>query len=162
MHPDFEEEAVSRRPSSRRGYALVLVMVFVVLFGATLGVAWRRVASALRVEHFSAARRQCDKGAIQVLADAMNVLETRLRWNNSLGNSELNVSVTATPEYLASYDCKSRMQYDLSDNPARHDWRWYKISFNRLSDGPNQWSISVTIAPQSEDFNSSTIPMLPE
>ena len=70
-----------RRRSRRRGYALMLVVVFVVLFTAILGVAWRRVASALRVENACDVRRLGDNRSLQGLADAMNTLESRLRWD---------------------------------------------------------------------------------
>jgi hypothetical protein len=65
----------------RHGYALMLVIVFVVLFSAILGVAWRRVASVLRVEHASEVRRQGDQGTVVVLAEAMKLLEMCLRLN---------------------------------------------------------------------------------
>lgn len=70
-----------RRRSDRRGYALILVVVFVVLFTALLGVAWRRVASALRVENACDVRCLGDNCSLQGLADAMNTLESRLTWD---------------------------------------------------------------------------------
>jgi hypothetical protein len=72
----------------------MLVVVFVVLFTAILGIAWRRVASALRVEHVSEVRKQCDQGSLQVLASAMKVLETRLRVDS---NSNLSIDATIIP-----------------------------------------------------------------
>ncbi len=89
MHADCKQNPLIRRRSKRPGYALMLVLVFVVLFTAILGVAWRRVASALRVEHLSEVRRQCDQGGLQVLADAMKMLETCLRLDTSTGNARL-------------------------------------------------------------------------
>ena len=67
----------------------MLVVVFVVLFTAILGVAWRRVASALRVEHVSEVRKQCDQGSLQVLAEAMKMLETCLRLDTSTNVAKL-------------------------------------------------------------------------
>ena len=92
MHARREKEAMIRRRSNRRGYALMLVVVFVVLFTAILGVAWRRVASALRVEHVSEVRKQCDQGSLQVLAEAMKMLETCLRVNTSTNVAALPAS----------------------------------------------------------------------
>lgn len=88
---------MNRRRSNRRGYALMLVIVFVVLFTAVLGVAWRRVASALRIEHVCEVRKQCDAGSIQVLAHAMRVLETRMVWDAV--NNVANLPVQALSEY---------------------------------------------------------------
>ena len=119
-----------RRPD-RRGYALMLVIVFVVLFSAILGVAWRRVASALRVEHVSEMRRQCDSGSVQVLASAMKVLETCLR-KASNGNVLLDGS-TNTPKYYKK---------DIGDG------KLYKITFTRTTPQnqlPSVWSVSVNV-----------------
>jgi hypothetical protein len=148
-----------RPPSRRRGYALVLVMIFVVFFSAVLGVAWRRVSSALRIEHVCELRKQCDAGTIQVLAQAMQVLETRLRSDNT-GVASLDVSSTSTPDYRpASYLCKSTQQYTVPDDPVP---RWYIVKFTCESpaDGA-KWEVTVSVAPPSEDFNSSSLPPLP-
>ena len=136
-----------RRRHCRRGYALLLVMVFAVLFGAVLSVAWRRVGSALRIEHISEIRKQCDRGSIQTLAEAMEVLKTRLRRNSDTGVAELDVSETSTPDYRTGYSCKSRIQYDVSDDPDHPDLRWYIIVFAYEStdaEGAERWSINVT------------------
>ncbi len=93
MHPNRKQDSLSRRRTKRHGYALMLVVVFVVLFSAILGIAWRRVASALRVEHVSEVRKQCDQGSLQVLATAMRVLETRLRFDGT----NLAVDTTTDP-----------------------------------------------------------------
>ena len=138
---------MSRRLSCRRGYALLLVMVFVVLFGAVLGVAWRRVGSALRIEHVSEIRKQCDRGSIQVLAQAMQVLETRLRRNSGTGVAELDVSETSTPDYRNSFSCQSRTQFDISDDPDHPDMRWYVIAFTYEStdaEGDQRWSVNIS------------------
>jgi len=123
---------MTQHPSHRRGYALLLVMVFVVLFTAVLGVAWRRVISALRIEHVSEVRKQCDQGSIQVLAKAMQVLETRLCRNTPTA-TKLNGSDSSTITY----------GYNLPNTT-----RWYTIKFTREStdtDGTN-WAVSVTTA----------------
>ena len=107
-------------------------MVFVVLFTAVLGVAWRRVISALRIEHVSEVRKQCDQGSIQVLAKAMQVLETRLCRNTPTA-TKLNGSDSSTITY----------GYNLPNTT-----RWYTIKFTREStdtDGTN-WAVSVTTA----------------
>jgi hypothetical protein len=131
MHPDRKKEPMTRRRPNRRGYALMLVILFVVLFSAILGVAWRRVASALRVEHLSEVRKQCDGGSVQVLAGAMKVLETCVRRNAS-GNITLDGS-TDSPRYYKK---------DIGDG------KLYKIVFTRttpLSQLPTEWSVSVTV-----------------
>lgn len=126
---------MTKRHTQRRGYALILVMVFVVLFSAMLGVAWRRVVSALRVENVSEVRKQCDEGSIPVLAQAMKVLETRLAWDSASNSLKLNGS-TDSPQYFGKADAANG--------------KYYKITFTRTVDfvpatGVVEWSVSVEI-----------------
>ena len=62
----------------RRGYAMVIVLMFIVLFLAMLGVVCRELAGALRVESLHAIEVQRDEGSIQALARALALLETGL------------------------------------------------------------------------------------
>ena len=160
MRIGFHDGKVGRHAHAcRRGYALLLVMVFVVLFGAVLGVAWRRVGSALRIEHISEIRKQCDRGSIQVLAQAMQVLETRLRRNSGTGVAELDVSETSTPDYRTSFSCQSRTQFDVSDDPDHPDLRWYVIAFTYEStdaEGDQRWSVNI-----SSTKDDPGLPLLP-
>ncbi len=162
MHPDREKNALSRRPPDRRGYALMLVMIFVVLFGAVLGVAWRRVASALRVEHALAVRTGADKGSIQALDLALRVLETRLR-RDGAGVPKIDVSddlASPDPTLLPS-PCLCKVQWNVSDDPAQPQWQWYKVVFTRDGDNPDgasDWSAGVTVARPDEDL-SGYLPM---
>jgi type II secretory pathway component PulJ len=141
MHARREEIAMTKRLSNRRGYALMLVMIFVVLFGAVLGVAWRRVASALRIEHVREVRTQCDKGSIQALAAAMQVLETRLRLGAD-GVARIDGATAASVSYKKSVD-----------------GRWYLVGFTRDNAGGADWTVSVTVA--SEEPICSALPSSP-
>jgi hypothetical protein len=123
---------------------MVLVTVFVLLFGAFLGVAWRRVASALRVEHVCEVRRHCDAGSIQVLAQAMQVLETRLRLASQgveLAGSD-PVTLNSTYNYSVQY-------------PAGGSW--YTVTFTCTRNDGTQWNVSVVAPPAG----SNTYPPLP-
>ena len=64
-----------RKPSARRGYALVLVIVFLVIFLAMLGTAWRQVASVLRVETVRAVQTRRDQGCLLAAVKGMHYLE---------------------------------------------------------------------------------------
>jgi hypothetical protein len=130
-------------------------MMFVVLFGAILGVAWRRVSSALRIEHISSIRKQCDRGSVQVLAQAMRVLETRLRRNSTSGVSQLDVSSTSTPDLRDTYTCKSSVAYDISDDPTMPNMRWYIITFtyeNTDAEGDSRWIVNVSSSKDQPAF----------
>jgi type II secretory pathway component PulJ len=146
MYTDCEEDAMSRHPSQRRGYALLLVMACVILFTAVLGVAWRRVASALRIEHVCEIRRQCDEGSIQVLAKAVQVLETRLR-----RNSTTSARIDGVDSLAITY----RYQSDSLPNPSQ----WYTITFTRTNSDGTQWAVSV--ATSASDPGGTDLPSNP-
>jgi hypothetical protein len=61
---------------ARGGYALVLTMLFIVLFLCLLGVAWRQTASALRVDSVRAIQAQRDQGEIPAVARALGLMES--------------------------------------------------------------------------------------
>ena len=77
MHA-HSQNAVRQQQSSRRGYALPIALLFVVLFTTMLGVAWRGMASAIRLQSVRTIQIQRDQGSIQALALAMHLLETGL------------------------------------------------------------------------------------
>jgi hypothetical protein len=149
MHTESQQIVIGERRSNRRGYALVLVLVFVVLFTAILGVAWRRVASALRIEYASDVRKQCDKGSIQVLAQAMKVLDTRVSWDGS--NVKLDGSAIANQ--------------GTRDFKKEFNGNYYKVTFTRTSDflpdtRSADWSVSATIV--SKDVYDDITDALPD
>ena len=123
---------------NRRGYALMLTMIFVIFFGAVLGIAWRQIASALRVEQFGEIRRQSDRGTVQAAAAAMKVLETRLRWDAVAGSPKLADSDTAALTFKKS----------VADDQG--NVRWYSITMTRTATGgtatgnvTTDWTINV-------------------
>jgi len=69
---------VNRRQPNRRAYALVIVLLFNVLFLMLIGVTWRRMASVIRIATVRAEEIERDEGRLQVLAQAMRLLETGL------------------------------------------------------------------------------------
>jgi hypothetical protein len=66
---------MNRNRSARRGYALLLVIVFLVLFLAMLGTAWRQVASVLRVETVRAVQTRRDQGCLLAAIQGIHYLE---------------------------------------------------------------------------------------
>jgi hypothetical protein len=65
-----------RRSPNRRGYALVMVILFNLLFLMVLGVAYRQMACAIRIATVRSQRDQCDAGVVCALARGMHMLET--------------------------------------------------------------------------------------
>lgn len=128
MHID-RQNSVKRKPSTRRGYALMLVLIFVVLFLALLGVAWRGVASALRIEAVHTIQTQRDEGSVQALAQAIHLLETGLppaspyvcgvTINTSSGPR--SYTVTFTLEEGANWSVRSAVRQPNENLPAMPD-----------------------------------------
>jgi len=71
-----------RRSMLHGGYAVMLVLVFNVLFLAMLSVAYRGVASALRAESARTLQVRRDEGATAALARGLALLETGLPPSN--------------------------------------------------------------------------------
>jgi type II secretory pathway component PulJ len=140
--------------TDRRGYALMLVLVFIVLFSAILGVAWRRVASVLRLETLSEVRRQCDSGSIQVLAEAMKLLETCLRLDTASNVASLPGS---SPQ---NEFCETLPDPSDPTNPAKY--RHYIVTF-APTDGDatgRKWTVSVKTATSEEIGSRSQLSTL--
>lgn len=66
------------RNHHRRGFAMMLVLVFIVLFLAMLGVACRQTASALRIESVRTLQIERDQGSMHAVAKGLALLETGL------------------------------------------------------------------------------------
>jgi hypothetical protein len=66
----------------RRGYAMVLVLVFIALMLTFYSVAYRHVAAALRAETVRTLQRQRDEGSIAAVARGLTLLETGLPPSN--------------------------------------------------------------------------------
>ena len=66
---------MSDKAPRRRGYALMLTIIFCVLFGALMAVALRRTASTIYSFTAHANQLEQDQGALMALADAMRALE---------------------------------------------------------------------------------------
>jgi hypothetical protein len=65
-----------KNKAARHGYALVLVLIFTVLLLSLVGVAYRQIGSALRLESVRTAQVIRDEGSLQALARALALLGT--------------------------------------------------------------------------------------
>ncbi|MFI5460973.1 MAG: hypothetical protein ACHRXM_36655 [Isosphaerales bacterium] len=64
--------------STRRGYALMLVLVFLVLLLSVLGLAYRQIATVLRVEAYRSRQVVNDQGSLMAAAQGLALLENGL------------------------------------------------------------------------------------
>ena len=69
-------KTIIRCSPHRRGYALVMVLLFNVLFLMLLGVTWRQMTGVIRVATVREEQVQRDEGVVCALGRAMRVLET--------------------------------------------------------------------------------------
>ena len=99
----------------RRGYAMLLVVVFMVLFFALWSVAYHQMAADLRFEAVQAQRVLRDEGSTQALAQALALLETGLPPSQP-------------------YACG--VTVNTSTGP-----RSFAVTFSL--EGPNQWSVQA-------------------
>lgn len=155
-----------RSRTAPRGYALVLVCVFVTIFLALLGVAWRQVSAVLRTEQAVEVRRQCDEGSVRVMALAMQVLEKRLCWNATDECSTVMIGASDyRPVVGTSFSCKS--YYNASNDAANPDWHYYKITFTRTADDAAQtppsaqWTVEVSQSTADDTSSYSDLPSSP-
>jgi hypothetical protein len=138
----------TQRSASRRGYALLLVVVFITIFLGMLGIAWRQVAAMLRIEKAVELRREGDEGSVRVLAQAMQVMENYLCWTGS--TAKINISGTLYPATGSSFTCKK--YFNASSDTTSQNWQYYLITFTKVSeDGSltppqSQWTVSVTLS----------------
>ena len=78
----------------RRGYAMLLVLVFIALMLSMYSVAYRHVAATLRIETARTLQRQRDEGSLHALARGVALLETGLPPSDPyLGAVTLNTSM---------------------------------------------------------------------
>jgi hypothetical protein len=92
----------TRRPA-RHGYALMLVMIFVVIFLAMLGVTWRQVASVLRIETVRQSQVRRDQGCLTAAVQGIHLLESApitsspYVWNTTVDGKPYTVTFTENP-----------------------------------------------------------------
>ena len=67
-----------RNKSPRRGYAMVLVLVFLALMLSLHAVVVRNLGAGLRIEKVRVLQQQRDEGSMEALARAVSLLETGL------------------------------------------------------------------------------------
>lgn len=127
-----------RRGFERRGYALLLVSVFIVIFLAMLGVAWRYVASMLRVEQMIDIQRRGDEGSVAAISIGMQVLESRLYWDSTAGVAKIKQNDGA---YRLPSDAPLRCKYycTTASSPG-----WYAVQFTAQATDGTSWKVEAS------------------
>jgi hypothetical protein len=114
-----------KRPlRSRNGYAILVIVLFLVLFLAFLGVAYRQTATALRIETVRSQQALRDQGSIPAAARGVALLET---------------GFPPTSPYACG------VTINAPGGPLS-----YAVTFTQ--EGTNAWAVSVAPATATEDL----------
>jgi hypothetical protein len=99
-------------PTTRRGYSLMLAMVFNILMLALLSLAYRQLGSTLRIETARVQQIQRDEGRLRAAARALALLETgvprfdpyvrKVHVDTSEGPSDFIITITSEGSGLYS------------------------------------------------------------
>jgi hypothetical protein len=123
----------------RRAYALMLVLIFVALFLAMLGVAWRQMASVLRIEKVRTNQIQRDQGCLLAAVQGIHYLEA-----NSPTDSPITKYFTYTKD---ANDVK--IWDPPSDTPIPNGNPVYKVIFTVDETDPTIWTVTTDLYPES-------------
>jgi hypothetical protein len=124
--------SVIRSFTHRRGYALMLVLLFNVLFLMLLGVAWRRMGSVLRIASVRTTQVQRDEGSLRVLADAMRLLETGLPPTTPYERGVIVTLPTSGQERFFI------VRFERDDTPPPEERKYWSVTVTRTDERPQE------------------------
>jgi hypothetical protein len=104
----------SRRP----GYAMILVLFFSVLFLGLVGIAYRELCTAIRLQSLRAAQADRDEGAIQALARGLYLLETGLPPSNPYVCATTVDTSSGAHEYTVTFASQGGTSWTVSVTPT--------------------------------------------
>jgi hypothetical protein len=114
----------------RRGYSLTVVLVFLILLFALWSTVYRSTASLLRIESIRVLQQSRDQGAMNALAQALQLLQYAKPSDSSNPNrAQFNYGVTVTIQ--GPTGASETADYTVQFSPASQQ-------------GPNRWQVQVT------------------
>jgi len=131
---------------NRRGYALLLVLVFNVLFLALLYVAWQHIGAVLQLESAPAGNRERDRGRLPALGCALRLLE-----NDTPPSDDYNCGITISVLPIYHNTCYID---DISITGLGNSVKkYYKINYKKTAAG--DWTVTATLV-SKDDFDKLT------
>jgi hypothetical protein len=106
------------RKPSRAGYALTLVLVFLVLFLSLAGLAYQQTGAVVRAEAVHAQQIQRDEGSIHALARGLALLETGFPPSNPYSCIVRITTSTGTFNYTVSFSSSGNNTWTVSSAPT--------------------------------------------
>ena len=122
-----------RKQHPRSGFAMMLVLVFIVLFLGFLGVALRQTAAALRIESVRIMQIHRDEGSVHAVARGLALLETGL---------------PPSDPYVCGVDISTSA-----------GMRSFTLTF--ASEGEGQWSVKSVATPVGDTPQAITVSFAP-
>ena len=121
-----------QRAHVRRGYSLTVVLVFLILLFALWSTVYRSTASLLRIESNRVLQQSRDQGAMNALAQALQLLQYAKPSDSSNPNrAQFIYRVTVT----------------ILGPTGASEFADYTIQFSAApAQGPNRWQVQVTQA----------------
>jgi hypothetical protein len=119
-----------RRLPDRCGYALIIVVMFNVLFLLLLGVAWRHMVSVIRVATVRTEQKLCDEGSLNILADAMRLLETGLPPTSPYERGAIITLETSGEESFFN------VRFERDDTLPPEDRKYWSVTVTRTTTRP--------------------------
>lgn len=107
--------------SSRLGYAMLLVVAFILVFLALLGVAFRQLGSAVRIETVRVLQVQRDQGSMHALARGLTLLETGMPPTTPYAGSVMIATSKGPQSYTVTFTSEGGTQWAVSSMPTPAD-----------------------------------------
>lgn len=107
----------------------MIVLVFVILFLAMLGTAWRQLGSVLRIETVRAKQMTRDQGSLKAAAKALRMLEM------------------SYPSALPASGQEANYGYSTTIDEKEH----YYIVIIKHENDDNIWTVTATAVPEEPD-----------
>jgi hypothetical protein len=133
---------------NRRGYALLMVLIFNVLFLGVLYVAWEHIGAILQTESAHAGNRERDRGRLPALGCALRLLE-----NDTPPSDDYNcgIAISVLPVYPNTCSIDDVSTTGLNNSVRKY----YKINYKKTA--PGAWTVTATLvtAPYSPDLTNA-------
>ncbi len=108
-----------RTGTPRRGYAMVMALVFIALLLSIYSVAYRQVGAALRIETARTLLRQRDEGSVQALARGLALLETGLPPQNPYACAVTIDTSTGERSFTVTFSSEAANNWSVHAAPTQ-------------------------------------------
>ena len=109
------------KTAPRRGYAMILVLLFLVLFMAVLGVACRELAAVIRTVSVQTVQSDRNQGTLQAAAMAVALLETGLPPTSPYACLAVVNTPTGPQPICVTWTLQAGTTWSISATPASPD-----------------------------------------